>query len=115
MFKQVVNGISLKLLDIPKDVLPSGYAKVSFTYDNDKIEGYQYFKIYDEQQLEYPLFLLRHAHKRRDLLPFYLKQLIGHIPLNHTIIQPSMFYIIIPGFSYALLRIIPFLLDFPGT
>lgn len=39
-----VNGISLKLLDIPKDVLPSGYAKVSFTYDNDKVEGYQYFK-----------------------------------------------------------------------
>lgn len=39
-----VNGISLKLLSIPKKLLPSGYAKVTFTYDDDKIEGYQYFK-----------------------------------------------------------------------
>lgn len=39
-----VNGISLKLLNIPKNVLPSGYSKVSFTYDNNRVEGYQYFE-----------------------------------------------------------------------
>ena len=40
----LVNGISLKLISIPKEELPSGYSKVSFEYDNNKLEGYQYFK-----------------------------------------------------------------------
>ena len=40
----LVNGTSLKLLLIPKEELPSGYSKVSFEYDNNKLEGYQYFE-----------------------------------------------------------------------
>ena len=40
----LVNGTSLKLLLMPKEELPSGYSKVSFEYDNNKLEGYQYFE-----------------------------------------------------------------------
>ena len=40
----LVNGISLKLISMPKEELPNGYSKVSFEYDNNKINGYQYFK-----------------------------------------------------------------------
>lgn len=40
----LVNGTSLRLITMPKDELPSGYNKVSFEYDNNKIDGYQYFE-----------------------------------------------------------------------
>lgn len=40
----LVNGTSLKLISMPKEEIPSGYSKVSFDYDNNKIEGYQYFE-----------------------------------------------------------------------
>ena len=40
----LVNGTSLKLISMPKEDIPSGYSKVSFDYDNNKIEGYQYFE-----------------------------------------------------------------------
>lgn len=40
----LVNGTSLKLITMPKDELPGGYNKVSFEYDNNKIDGYQYFE-----------------------------------------------------------------------
>lgn len=39
-----INGTSMKLLDMPKENIPEGYKKVSFEYDNNKIEGYQYVK-----------------------------------------------------------------------
>lgn len=40
----LVNGTSLKLISMPEDELPDGYSKVSFDYDNNKIEGYQYIE-----------------------------------------------------------------------
>lgn len=40
----LVNGVSLKLMSMPKDEIPNGYSKVSFDYDNNKIDGYQYIK-----------------------------------------------------------------------
>lgn len=40
----LVNGTSLKLISMPKEELPNGYSKVSFNYDNNKIEGYQYIE-----------------------------------------------------------------------
>lgn len=40
----LVNGTSLKLISMPKEEIPSGYSRVSFDYDNNKIEGYQYFE-----------------------------------------------------------------------
>lgn len=39
-----VNGVSLKLISMPKSSIPSGYSKVSFDYDDKKIEGYQYIE-----------------------------------------------------------------------
>lgn len=40
----LVNGTSLKLITMPKEEVPNGYSKVSFDYDNNKIEGYQYIE-----------------------------------------------------------------------
>lgn len=40
----LVNGTSLKLITMPKEEVPSGYSKVSFDYDNNEIEGYQYIE-----------------------------------------------------------------------
>lgn len=40
----LVNGVSLKLVSMPKSELPDGYSKVAFNYDNSKIEGYQYIE-----------------------------------------------------------------------
>ncbi len=37
-----IGNLSLNIIDMPKDMLPSGYLKSSFTYDNSKITGYQY-------------------------------------------------------------------------
>lgn len=36
-----VGGLYLSILDMPKNTLPSGFTKLSFTFDNNKIEGYQ--------------------------------------------------------------------------
>jgi len=43
-YNMLVNGTSLKLISMPKEEIPSGYFKVSFEYDNNKIEGYQYIE-----------------------------------------------------------------------
>ena len=39
-----INGISLKLVNMPKDEIPSDYSKINFKYDDKSIEGYQYIK-----------------------------------------------------------------------
>lgn len=36
-----IGGLYLDILNMPKDKLPSGYSKVSFKYDDNKLEGYQ--------------------------------------------------------------------------
>lgn len=40
----LINKTSLKLITMPKKEIPNGYSKVSFDYDNNKIEGYQYIE-----------------------------------------------------------------------
>ena len=40
----LINGTSLKLISMPKEELPNGYSKVTFEYDNNKVEGYQYIQ-----------------------------------------------------------------------
>lgn len=35
---------TLTLLSMPSDLVPKGYTKVSFTYENTKLEGYQYIE-----------------------------------------------------------------------
>lgn len=37
-----IGSINLNILSMPSSELPNGYSKVSFTYDDNKIEGYQY-------------------------------------------------------------------------
>lgn len=37
-----IGGINLNILSMPSKEIPSGYNKVVFEYDNNKIEGYQY-------------------------------------------------------------------------
>lgn len=39
-----IGGLYLSMLDMPKNKIPSGYSKVSFTYNDTKIEGYQNIK-----------------------------------------------------------------------
>ena len=39
-----INGVSLKIVNMPKDKLPSGFSKISFKYDDKKIDGYQYIE-----------------------------------------------------------------------
>ena len=36
-----IGGLYLSILDMPNDKLPSGYSKVSFMYNNNKLDGYQ--------------------------------------------------------------------------
>lgn len=36
-----VGGLYLSILDMPKNQLPSGFTKLSFTFNDNKIEGYQ--------------------------------------------------------------------------
>lgn len=36
-----IGNLPLSILAMPKDKLPSGYSKVSFTYEDNKLEGYQ--------------------------------------------------------------------------
>ena len=36
-----VGGLYLRILDMPKNQLPSGFTKLSFTFNDNKIEGYQ--------------------------------------------------------------------------
>lgn len=36
-----IGGLYLDILNMPKDKLPNGYSKVSFKYDDNKLEGYQ--------------------------------------------------------------------------
>lgn len=38
----IVSGVYLVILDMPKDILPSGYHKTTLTHDNRKIDAYQY-------------------------------------------------------------------------
>lgn len=40
----LINKTSLKLITMPKKEIPNGYSKVSFDYDNNKIEGYQHIE-----------------------------------------------------------------------
>lgn len=37
----VIGGVSLSIIDMPKKLIPSGYNKISFKYDNNKLDGYQ--------------------------------------------------------------------------
>lgn len=37
-----IGNVNLNILDMPSGELPSGYSKVTFEYNNEKIEGYQY-------------------------------------------------------------------------
>lgn len=37
-----IGGLSLNILDMPSSELPNGYSKISFEYDEQKIDGYQY-------------------------------------------------------------------------
>jgi len=37
-----IGGVSLNIIDMPSSEIPSGYSKVSFEYDENKIDGYQY-------------------------------------------------------------------------
>lgn len=37
-----IGGLNLNIINMPNKLLPSGYSKVSFKYDKDKLEGYQY-------------------------------------------------------------------------
>lgn len=36
-----VGDITFNIIDMPSNLVPKGYSKVSFTYDNSKLEGYQ--------------------------------------------------------------------------
>lgn len=36
-----VGDITFNIIDMPNNLVPKGYSKVSFTYDNSKLEGYQ--------------------------------------------------------------------------
>lgn len=37
-----IGGINISILPMPNDKLPEGYSKVSFTYNDNKLDGYQY-------------------------------------------------------------------------
>lgn len=39
-----IGGVNLNLLSMPKNEVPSGYSKVTFDYNEDKLEGYQYIQ-----------------------------------------------------------------------
>lgn len=37
-----IGGVNLNILDMPSSEIPEGYSKVSFTYNDNKLDGYQY-------------------------------------------------------------------------
>ena len=39
-----IGNVNLNILSMPSSKLPSGYSKVTFEYDDNKIEGYQYIE-----------------------------------------------------------------------
>ena len=39
-----MGNVNLNILEMPSSVVPSGYTKVTFEYDEDKLEGYQYIQ-----------------------------------------------------------------------
>lgn len=38
-----IGGVNFNILPMPSDVLPEDYRKVTFSYDNNKLDGYQYY------------------------------------------------------------------------
>ena len=39
-----IGGVNVNILPMPNDKLPEGYSKVSFTYNDNKLDGYQYIE-----------------------------------------------------------------------
>lgn len=39
-----IGGVSLNILSMPSSKIPEGYSKVSFNYNDNKLEGYQYIE-----------------------------------------------------------------------
>ena len=39
-----VGDITFNIIDMPNNLVPKGYSKVSFTYNNNKLEGYQFIE-----------------------------------------------------------------------
>lgn len=39
-----IGNVSLNILDMPSSEIPTGYSKVTFEYDDNKLEGYQYIE-----------------------------------------------------------------------
>jgi len=39
-----IGGVNVSMLPMPNDKLPEGYSKVSFTYNDNKLDGYQYIE-----------------------------------------------------------------------
>lgn len=37
-----IGGLNLNIINMPNKLIPNGYSKVSFKYDDNKLEGYQY-------------------------------------------------------------------------
>lgn len=37
-----IGGMNINILSMPRELIPEGYSKVSFNYNNNKLEGYQY-------------------------------------------------------------------------
>ena len=36
--------MNINILEMPEELIPKGYIKVSFNYNNNKLDGYQYIK-----------------------------------------------------------------------
>ena len=41
-----IGGMYINLLEMPEDLIPKGYSKVNFEYNEDKLEGYQFISKY---------------------------------------------------------------------
>ena len=39
-----IGGMKINILEMPEELIPKGYIKVSFNYNNNKLDGYQYIK-----------------------------------------------------------------------
>lgn len=39
-----IGGMNINILEMPEELIPKGYFKVSFNYNNNKLDGYQYIK-----------------------------------------------------------------------
>ncbi len=39
-----IGGMNINILEMPEELIPKGYIKVSFNYNNNKLDGYQYIK-----------------------------------------------------------------------